>query len=108
MRCVLREAADVLLHRSAGERTRDPEGPWECSPAKREVETRGCGMQMRPTAREPPRGIGDDREAGPGVHSDNSQQLMPGGLLTTPQARADGPLTAWGHATLHFLGGRDG
>src|SRR5262245_45165069 len=87
---VRRERADVPLQRLTRERARNPEGPWERSATKRQGETLGRGVQVRPTAREPARRIGDDLEAGPGVLCDNSQQLLPGSPPATPQARADG------------------
>ena len=87
---VRRERADVLLQRLTRERTRDPEGPWERSATKRKGEARGRGVQVRPSAREPARRIGDDLEAGPGVLCDDTQQLLPGGPPATAQTRADG------------------
>ncbi len=87
---LLGEAGDVLLHPPAGKPTRDPEGPWEDSSTKRESETRGRGVQVRPSTRKTSVGIRDDLgEALAGVDGDDSQQLMPGGSCPTSHARPE-------------------
>ncbi len=43
------ERVEVVLDRCAGEPDPEPQGPGERPPANREVITRTCGMQVRPT-----------------------------------------------------------